>query len=346
MDPDGHSTLNALCMSAALPALRLAPDAAPTTGGPLPWLAGIAIGVAVCVLVQLVLIWWKKRSEKDVTAEDVLEFVDTAEEMDVIDENQKEMISNIVEFDEMTAEDMMTHRTDLVAVSADCTLAEAVAIAIEEGRSRLPVYQKTMDNVVGMLYVKDLLFLVQDGSKADDPVREHMRSVMFVPESCPAAELLRDFKRKHTQIAVVVDEYGGTSGLVTMEDILEEIVGNIQDEFDDEDEEMVPSEDGFLCDGLLALEELFAAFELELPEEDDDEEFTTISGLITQRLGRIPDAGEVVELEYNGVGFVVKEVDSRRITKVQCKRLPRPETQEGETLTEKVEKFISRTEDK
>ncbi len=346
MDPDGHSTLFAL--GGAAP--RFAPEAAAAGEfSPLWLIVGIVIGVAAVLFIRLVWHVWKLRRDKDVTYEDVLDLVDTAEEQDVIDEDQKEMISNIVEFDEVTAADVMTHRTDLVAVAADTTLAEAASIAVEEGRSRLPVYQKTMDNVVGILYVKDLLFLVQDRARAEAPVSEHMRSVMFVPEACPAGELLREFRRKHTQIAVVVDEYGGTSGLVTMEDILEEIVGNIQDEFDDEDEELIRTEDGYLCDGALDLEELFSAFELELPEEDEDEEFATVSGLLTQRLGRIPEPDEHVEIAYNGVIFTVLEVDSRRITKVKCVRDPEaeePEEKEETTLAEKVEKLISRTEDK
>lgn len=331
MDPDGHSTLNPMVMLlAALPALRQAPQTARPAVA-VPWLlGGLAAGAAGVVLGQLAWHWWKKRREKDVTEEDVLELVDTAEEQDVIDENQKEMISNIFEFDDVTASDVMTHRTDLVAVPENTTLAEAARIAAEEGRSRLPVYQKTLDNIIGMLYVKDLLFLVQDRTRAESPVREFMRSVMFVPEACRAGELLRDFKRKHTQIAVVVDEYGGTSGLVTMEDILEEIVGNIQDEFDDEEEELTPCENGYLCDGSLELEELFAAFGLEPPEEQEEEEFETVSGLITQRLGRIPEPGEPVELDYNGLHFTVLEVDSRRIARVKCTRLPQTEPEKPE----------------
>lgn len=160
--------------------------------------------------------------------------------------------------------------------------------------------------------------MAQDPSAAGSPVQDYMRSVMFVPEACRAGELLRDFKRKHAQIAVVVDEYGGTSGLVTMEDILEEIVGNIQDEFDDEEEAMQPMEGGWLCDGSLELEELFGAFDLPLPQLDEDEDFETISGLITQRLGRIPEPDEAVELEYGGIHFAVEQVDARRIVKVRC----------------------------
>ena len=327
MDPDGRRTLYPIAELA-----RLAPaDNAANPPSPTLWLLlGVLIGAALAVAVLLGAYWLKKRREKDVTQEDVLELMDTAEEQDVIDENQKEMISNIVELEEVTASDVMTHRMDLIAVPENTTLAEAARTAIEEGRSRLPVYRKTLDNITGMLYVKDLLFLVQDPSAAEKTVDSYMRSVMFVPESCRAGELLLDFKRKHTQIAVVVDEYGGTSGLVTMEDILEEIVGNIQDEFDDEEEELAPCEDGYLCDGSLTLDEVFEAFDVERPEpdEDEDEDFETVSGLITHVLGRIPEPEEAVEQDYGGIHFQVLQVDSRRITKVKCTRLPEAETEE------------------
>ncbi|MBQ8611215.1 MAG: HlyC/CorC family transporter [Oscillospiraceae bacterium] len=327
MDPDGRSTLYPIAEL-----VRLAPaENAVKAPFPAGWLLlGVLIGAAVAVGALLLAYWLKKRREKDVTQEDVLELMDTAEEQAVIDENQKEMISNIVELEEVTAADVMTHRMDLIAVTENTVLAEAARIAIEEGRSRLPVYQKTLDNITGMLYVKDLLFLVQDPADADKPVRDFMRSVMFVPESCRAGELLLDFKRKHSQIAVVVDEYGGTSGLVTMEDILEEIVGNIQDEFDDEEEELAPCEDGYLCDGALTLDEVFDAFDMERPEpdEDEDEDFETVSGLITHVLGRIPEPNEAVEQDYGGIHFQVLEVDSRRITKVKCTRLPDEQTED------------------
>ena len=325
MDPDGHSTMFRMITQRLAPAVRQGGEA-----GALPWLVGFIAGAALVIGGRLLWRWWKKRCEQDVTEEDVMELVDTAEEQDVIDENQKEMISNIFEFDEVTAADMMTHRTDLVAVPADTPLVEAARIAAEEGRSRLPVYRRTMDDIIGMLYIKDLLFLVEDQSCSSRPVSEYMRSVMFVPEACRADELLREFRKKHTQIAVVVDEYGGTSGLVTMEDILEEIVGNIQDEFDDEEEEMTRCEDGYLCDGSLQLEELFTAFGLEMPEPEEDEEFETVSGLITQSLGRIPEPEEPVELTYSGLLFRVLAVDSRRIAKVKCTRIEPEDPQESD----------------
>lgn len=170
--------------------------------------------------------------------------------------------------------------------------------------------------------------------KAQAPVSRFMRGAMFVPEACRAQELLVDFKVKHTQIAVVVDEYGGTSGLATMEDVLEEIVGNIQDEFDNEDEDLVATEDGFVAAGSADLEEVFEAFGLEPPDEDEDGEadFDTVGGLIIDRLGRIPAAGEDVTLEYGGLEFTVLEVEDRRVGKVKCTRAPElnPENDDDE----------------
>ena len=143
-----------------------------------------------------------------------------------------------------------------------------------------------------------------------------------MPEACRARELLLEFRRKHTQIAVVVDEYGGTSGLVTMEDVLEEIVGNIQDEYDNEEEDLVADGDGFIATGAADLEDLFEAFDLELPEpdEDDPDDIDTVGGLVIDRLGRIPDENEHAQVHYGGVVFTVLKASERRIEKVRCTR--------------------------
>ena len=181
----------------------------------------------------------------------------------------------------------------------------------------MPVYRKTVDEIVGILYVKDLLVLMRRPEEAHLPVRELMRPAMFVPESCPAQRLLLDFRRRHTMMAVVVDEYGGTAGLVTMEDVLEEIVGSIQDEYDQEDEELAPVEGGYLVDGALDLEDVFDAFEMELPPLEEGEEFGTVAGLITERLGRFPEPGEAVTVHWGGLCFAVVKADERRVVKVK-----------------------------
>ncbi|MEG0168349.1 MAG: transporter associated domain-containing protein, partial [Ruthenibacterium sp.] len=187
----------------------------------------------------------------------------------------------------------------------------------ERGFSRIPVYRKSMDDIVGILYAKDL-FALWNGAKADCAVSAFMRPAMFVPEACRARELLIEFKVKHTQIAVVVDEYGGTSGLVTMEDILEEIVGNIQDEFDDEEEDIVRCPDGLIAAGNADLEDVFDALSVDIPEEMEDENFDSVGGLVIDRFGRIPASGEEVAISYSRILFTVLEVDDRRVAKVKC----------------------------
>ena len=194
---------------------------------------------------------------------------------------------------------------------------EAVETALASGCSRMPVYRKTVDEIVGILYVKDLLVLMRRPEEAHLPVRELMRPAMFVPESCPAQRLLLDFRRRHTMMAVVVDEYGGTAGLVTMEDVLEEIVGSIQDEYDQEDEELAPVEGGYLVDGALDLKDVFDAFEMELPPLEEGEEFGTVAGLITERLGRFPEPGEAVTVHWGGLCFAVVKAEERRVVKVK-----------------------------
>lgn len=263
-------------------------------------------------------------AQPDVTEEDVLSFVDDVEERELIDESQKKMIANIFELDDVTAGDVMTHRTEIIGVEESTPAIEAMRIATEHGRSRLPVYRKSLDEVVGILYIKDLFVLWDAPERADAPVKEFMRGAMFVPEACRARELLVDFKRKHTQIAVVVDEYGGTSGLATMEDVLEEIVGNIQDEFDDEDGDLTPEGDGFLAAGSTDLERIFEAFGLEAPDGDEDGEadFDSVGGLIIDRLGRLPAADEFVAVSYGGLLFTVAEAEERRVGKVKCIRDP------------------------
>lgn len=263
-------------------------------------------------------------AQPDVTEEDVLSYVDDVEERELIDESQKKMIANIFELDDVTAGDVMTHRTEITGVEENTPAVEAMRIATGHGRSRLPVYRKSLDEVVGILYIKDLFVLWDAPARANAPVREFMRGAMFVPEACRARELLVDFKRKRTQIAVVVDEYGGTSGLATMEDVLEEIVGNIQDEFDDEDGDLVPEGDGFLAEGSADLERIFEAFGMEPPDEDEDGEadFDSVGGLIIDRLGRLPGADEFVAVSYGGLLFTVVKAEERRVGKVKCIRDP------------------------
>lgn len=261
-------------------------------------------------------------NEEQVTEEDLYEMVDDADQRDLIDENQKEMITNIFDLGEVTAGDIMTHRMDMVAVEENAGCRSVIKAAVESGNSRLPIYRKTTDEIVGVLYVKDLLRLFDEPAALEGPVSRFARPVMFVPESRPAGQLLLDFRRERTMIAIVVDEYGGTAGLVSMEDILEEIVGDIQDEYDDEEAELVAQGDGYAVDGAIDLADVFEAFGMECPEPNEDEEFDTPGGLIIDKLGRIPEEGEKAAVEWCGLRFEVLKAGERRIQRVLCTRLP------------------------
>lgn len=281
----------------------------------------IPLGIVFCAPAKLLFRALHLTADSNVTEEDLLSMVDDVEEQSLIDESQKEMITNIFELDDVMAGDIMTHRTELVSVPETALASEVVALVQEHGFSRIPVYRKSMDDIVGILYAKDL-FALWNGAKEDCAVSAFMRPAMFVPEACRARELLIEFKVKHTQIAVVVDEYGGTSGLVTMEDILEEIVGNIQDEFDDEEEDIVRCNDGLIAAGNADLEDVFEALQVEIPEELEDEAFDSVGGLVIDKYGRIPASGEAVAITYGNVLFTVLEVDERRVAKVKCTVAP------------------------
>ncbi|MDD3192817.1 MAG: hemolysin family protein [Oscillospiraceae bacterium] len=254
------------------------------------------------------------------TEEDIREMVEAGNENGLIPQSEREMIYNIFEFDDRTAEDVMTHRTEIEAVEVDDDIDKALKTAIEEGFSRIPVYEDTLDNVVGVLYAKDLLRLIGHGDDRPHTIRALMRSALYVPESTRCRDLFRQFQQKKVQIAIVVDEYGGTSGMVTMEDLLESIVGEIQDEYDEEEEAITPiSDSAYLIDGSAALDEVQRFLPLEVPADAD---YDTLSGLLTDLLGRIPAPGEHPEMVLSGIRFTVMEMDDRRIGRVKAELLP------------------------
>lgn len=242
---------------------------------------------------------------------------DLNEEKDVIEEAQQDMINRIFEFDETTAEEMMTHRTDIVGLDMESSITEAVSLAMEHGYSRIPVYQDDIDNIIGVLYMKDLFEYI-DVSKTDvKAVSECMRPALYVPENNCAREIFGEFTDTKVQMAVVVDEYGGTSGIITMEDLLEGIVGNIQDEYDNEAEDIEQTDEKtFLIQGTADIDEV--AEKLGVPLPDDSDHYGTIAGLITDILGRIPEENECPDIEVSGVRFTVLEMSDRRIGRVKA----------------------------
>ena len=255
-------------------------------------------------------------ADETVTEEEILLMVDAVNETGGIEESQAEMISNIFEFDDTEIKDAMTHRTDIVGVEENDDIKQAIRLAIEEGKSRLPVYSENMDNICGVVYVKDLLRLALENDGAFHSAKEFMREIMFVPESNKCGELFEEFTKTKNQIAVVVDEYGGTAGIITMEDLLETIVGNIQDEYDDEEEEIQKhSEDIFDFLGTADFADALEALGKDVPQDTD---FDTIAGFVVDLLGHIPVQEENASVRWEDIEFRVLEVKDNMIERVRA----------------------------
>ena len=258
-------------------------------------------------------------SEENVTEEEILMMVDAGEEKGVIEESQKEMINNIFEFDDIVAADVMTHRSEMEAVELHDPISDIVKLAIEKGYSRIPVYNDELNNISGILYVKDLLKYVGNDIPKSFRLQSILRKPVFVPESKKCGDLFNEMTAQKLQMVIVIDEYGEVAGLVTIEDLLESIVGNMQDEYDDEEEEITETADGtFTLDGTSDLEELAETLEMKFPEG----EYDTIGGFIMSELGRIPEPDEKPEVRFGGYIFTVEEMDERRISKVQAELDP------------------------
>lgn len=254
-----------------------------------------------------------------VTEEEILLMVDAGNETGVIEESQREMINNVFEFDDLILSDVMTHRTDIVAVEDTDSVSEVVNASIGSGFSRIPVYEDTIDHITGIICVKDLLCLVGSEAAEGADIKSFVRDIIYLPESVPCGEAFKRLTAEKMQMAVVIDEYGGTAGLVTMEDIVETIVGNIQDEYDDEAEEIIQiSEDTYTIDGTADPGEIMGKLGAVLPEED---KFETMSGFIVELLGRIPEEDETPVVEYGGIRFTALLTEEKCITKIKAQLL-------------------------
>jgi CBS domain containing-hemolysin-like protein len=255
-----------------------------------------------------------------ITEEEIKTLVDAGEEGGVIEEDEKRMIYSIFEFGDTLVREVMVPRIDVVAVEVNSRLSDALAVIIQAGHSRIPVYEETIDNIVGMLYAKDLLrYWCQPGEDNPDALklRDILRDVFYVPETKKVDELLQELQQRKVHIAVVVDEYGGTAGLVTIEDILEEIVGEIQDEYDTDEEASVEviTPDEVIFNGRVAVDDVNQTLNVELPTDSGD----TLGGLIYSSLGRVPVAGDKARIR--DVELSVLAVAGRRIKKVKATRL-------------------------
>lgn len=267
--------------------------------------------------------------EENVTEEEIRMMVDVGGEKGVIEDTQKEMIDNIFEFDDLDAGDIMTHRTEMTAIEVTRSLEEVAELAIENGYSRIPVYEDDPDSIVGVLYAKDLLKYVGHSIPADLSISKVMRKALYVPETQACGDLFKAMNESRTQFAVVVDEYGGTAGIVTLEDVLESIVGNIQDEYDNEEEEIKQiNETTFTVDGTTDLDEVDELVGVELPEGDYD----TLGGFVISLLGYLPSeiGEEPIIAEYENLRFTVLSIEERRIDKIKVEILPVEDNSENE----------------
>ncbi len=267
--------------------------------------------------------------EEQVTEEEIRMMVDVGGEKGVIEDAQKEMINNIFEFDDLDAGDIMTHRTEMTAIEVSRSIEEVAKLAFENGYSRIPVFENDPDSIVGVLYAKDLLEFVGSDIPGELTISKVMRKALYVPETQSCGDLFKAMTESRTQFAVVVDEYGGTAGIVTLEDVLESIVGNIQDEYDDEEEEITKiDETTFTIDGTIDLDEVNELVGVELPEGDYD----TLGGFVISLLGYLPSETDKTPIvaEYENLRFTVLSLDERRIEDIKVEILPLPESEDDE----------------
>lgn len=229
------------------------------------------------------------------------------------EEAERELISSVLEFTDAVVREVMVPRPDMTFIAESASSDEAVDLSLEEGVSRIPVTRAGPDDIVGILYARDLLALMDSGGAAK-AVGELMRPGYYVPETKRISELLRNMQADQVHMAIVVDEFGGTAGLVTIEDIIEELVGEIADEFDEAEELVTEVAGGYLVDARLPVDDLGALFDVEFP----DEEWDTVGGLMLALAGRVPKEGE--QFEHDGVLFTADRVQGRRVARVLCKR--------------------------
>ncbi len=252
------------------------------------------------------------------TEEEILSLVEEGQEKGLIGDDTKNIIENIFDFDDTVAYEIMTHRRDMVAIEDTDSLEEAVNIAVESGYSRIPVYHDDIDSIIGVLYVKDLLKYVCSDVPKNFKISDIVRKVLFVPRTKDCSSLFAQMNKEKTQIAIVVDEYGGTEGLLTLEDLIEDILGNIQDEYDNEKEEIEQiSDKKFTVDGSTSIEDIEELIGEDIYDDDSD----TIAGFMLTQLGRVPDEDEHPAVSHKGFRFTVLETEDRRMKKILIEKL-------------------------
>lgn len=291
---------------------------------PFTWL----VSVAAFVVLKAVGIDIRSSNEK-VTEEDIMYMVNEGHDQGVLEASEAEMITNIFEFDDKVASDIMTHRKNVVALESTMTLKETVDFIVKEANnSRFPVYEEDIDNIVGVLHMRDVLYFAEQEEYLDRPISQIdglLRSAHFAPEAKNINALFKEMQSEKIHMEIVIDEYGQTAGIVTMEDILEEIVGNIMDEYDNEEPDIVVKENGsFQLSGMTPLDDVEDALEMEF-DEDDKDNFDTLNGFLISRLGHLPEDDEKGQVVFGGYRFSIVKAENKIIQTVTAERDAGPE---------------------
>lgn len=264
----------------------------------------------------------------DVTEEEIISMVNEGHEQGVIEAREAEMITNIFEYGDKEAQDIMTHRSNIVGIDGNMRLWEAIGFMLSEKNSRYPVYEENIDHIIGILHLKDALRIQTQGADVNCPVKEIkelLREARFIPQTRNIDTLFKAMQSQKLQMVIVVDEYGQTAGLIAMEDILEEIVGNIMDEYDEEEDHIEEkSEDEYVIEGITPLEELEDKLGIRFAEE----EFETLNGFLISKMDKIPSEDEEFDVDVDGYNFKILSVENKMIHRVLVTRLPRQETED------------------
>jgi len=269
-----------------------------------------------------------------VTEEEIMTLISAGHTDGTIETNEKDMIYSILQLNETWAREIMTPRIDIVALDVDSTVSDALSALIQSGFSRIPVYDENIDDIIGILYAKDLLALWHKGYTANGhAIRGQLRPAYFIPETKKASEVLGELQNRNVHMAIVVDEYGGTAGLITIENLIEEIVGDIRDEYDqnEEDEYVQSASDEYLIDGSMNIDDFNALTGLDLKDEEND----TIGGYVYSQLGRLPTVDDTIET--NRMSLHVRELEGRRIKKVWVKIKAPEEARDAAEVKETVD---------
>lgn len=294
------------------------------------------IGLALSLFLNIFFIskWGGKLvkgQENTITEEEIRQMVEAGGDNGSIEESEKEMINNIFELSNISAGDIATHRTDIVAVPLDASLEDIRNVTAAEKFSRIVVYDDNIDNIVGVYHVKDMVkYILADVNRVEES-NFHLEDILmepyFIPFSKKVDELLEEMQREKVHMAIVIDEYGGTAGIVTMEDIMEEIFGNIFDEYDVEEEEDITElgEGSYCINGTTDLADVEELLEISF---DEDEDYDTLGGYLIGQLGHFPEEDEEIEMKIGGWLFRVEGIEEKRILKVFAEKCPEEETEE------------------